>query len=384
MRPAKVFAACALAGVLTAFAPARAPLRLFIIGDSTVSDYPDRQAPMTGWGQVIGLFFESGSVTVMNRAIGGRSSRSFIEEGRWTSVRNELGQGDYLLIQFGHNDRDTRPERHADTSQYRRYLTQYVDEARAKGAVPVLVSPMCMNAWNGSTLRRVFTEGANDYRAAMLRVADARKVPFVDLEKKSADLFQSLGRDYISRFLFMSLQRGEYPNYPNGLSDGTHFQEMGALEMARLVTEGIRELAEDTSMQDLAGRLGPLVPLTVTSDKPDAGQVTRSGSYPPKAPITLKAIPKSGETFLGWAAAGARPASTAARTVFAMPDAPASWRASFRGGTTSLAPAVLSASPEAGATSFRNAAGRLSREGGPGPVFSRMPSGARSGPGTAR
>jgi lysophospholipase L1-like esterase len=364
-----------------AFAPARAPLRLFIIGDSTVSDYPDRQAPMTGWGQVIGLFFGSGSVTVNNRAIGGRSSRSFIEEGRWSSVRGELGPGDFLLIQFGHNDRDTKPERHADTAQYRRYLTQYVDEARAKGAVPILVSPMNMNAWNGATLRRVFTEGANDYRAAMLRVVAARKVPFVDLEKKSADLFQALGREYISRFLFMSLQGGEYANYPNGLSDGTHFQEMGALEMARLVTEGIREMASDTSVRDLAGRLAPLVPLTVASDKPEAGLVTRSGYYPPKAPISLKAIPKTGETFLGWAEAGARPASTAVRAAFAMPDAPVAWRASFRGGTTALAPPVRPASPAAERASYRDAAGRAAR--GAGPIFTHKPPGSESKAGAA-
>lgn len=381
-RSAAALAACALAGILTAFAPARAPLRLFLIGDSTVADYPERQAPMTGWGQVIGLFFGGGSVTVINRAIGGRSTRSFIEEGRWNTVRNELGPGDFLLVQFGHNDRSTVPERHADTAQYRRYLTQYVDEARARGAVPVLVTPMNMNAWNGATLRRVFTEGADDYRAAMLRVAAARKVPLIDLEKKSAELFQALGREYISRFLFMSLQPGEYPNYPDGLSDGTHFQGMGALEMARLVAEGIRELAPDTSMRDLADRLGTLVPLTVISDKPEAGLVTRGGRYPPKASITLKAMPKSGETFLGWAAAGFRPASTAARTEFSMPDAPAVWHASFRGGTTGLSPGIQAAVPTAGKATFHDAAGRASRGAGPG--FLRRRPGLEAGMGLPR
>jgi lysophospholipase L1-like esterase len=273
-------------------------------------------------------------------------------------VRSELAAGDFLLIQFGHNDRGTVPERRADTAQYRRYLAQYVDEARAKGAIPILVSPMNMNAWNGATLRRVFTEGSNDYRTAMLRVVAARKVPFIDLEKKSADLFQSLGQEYISRFLFMTLLAGEYPAYPNGLRDGTHFQEMGALEMARLVAEGLRELSADTAVEGLSACLVPLVPLNVVSDKPAAGTVTRGGSFPPKAPITLKAIPRAGEIFLGWSEAGARPASAAARAVFTMQDKPATWRASFRGGSTALARAAAAIRAGRRNGIYRDAAGR--------------------------
>lgn len=371
MKAVSLLAAGVLAGAATAFAPAGAALRLFIIGDSTVSTYQASQAPMTGWGQMIGWFFGGGTVTVNNRAIGGRSTRSFIEEGRWNSVRGELAAGDFLLIQFGHNDRGTVPERHADTAQYRRYLTQYVDEARAKGAIPILVSPMNMNAWNGTTLRRVFTEGVNDYRTAMLRVVEARKVPFIDLEKKSAELFQSLGKEYISRFLFMTLLAGEYPAYPNGLNDGTHFQDMGALEMARLVAEGLRELSADTAVERLASCLVPLVPLTVVSDKPVAGTVTRGGSFPPRAPITLKAVPKSGETFLGWSESGARPVSTAARASFVMPEAPAAWRASFRGGTTALAPPDAAARPVIRDAAYRDVAGRAVKESGPG--FSLLP-----------
>ncbi|MEO6097570.1 MAG: GDSL-type esterase/lipase family protein [Fibrobacteria bacterium] len=370
MKTTVILVAGILAGAATAFAPAAASVRLFIIGDSTVSNYKASEAPMTGWGQLIGSFFADGSVTVNNRAIGGRSTRSFIEDGHWTSVKAELGQGDYLLIQFGHNDRGTVAERHADTAQYRRYLTQYVDEARAKGAIPILVSPMNMNAWNGATLRRVFTEGVNDYRAAMLRVAQVSKVPFVDLEKKSADLFQSLGQDYITRFLFMTLLSGEYPNYASGKSDGTHFQDMGALEMARLVAEGIKELSADTSVQGLASNLAPLIPLTVVSDKTSAGMVTRSGNYPPKAPITLKAIPKSGETFLGWSEANVKPASTAARESIVMPEAPAAWRASFKGGVTAVAPVSRAAVSRKGKASLRDAAGRAGPR--PGPKFNGM------------
>ncbi|HLP41018.1 MAG TPA: SGNH/GDSL hydrolase family protein, partial [Fibrobacteria bacterium] len=116
MKVLHLLAAGILIGVVAAFAPARAPSRLFLVGDSTVMTYKNSDAPMTGWGQRIGWFFAEGTVTVINRAIGGRSSRSFIEEGRWNTVRDELVAGDFLFIQFGHNDRSTVAERHADTA----------------------------------------------------------------------------------------------------------------------------------------------------------------------------------------------------------------------------------------------------------------------------
>jgi hypothetical protein len=133
---------------------------------------------------------------------------------------------------------------------------------------------------------------------------------------------------------------------------------MGALEMARLVAEGLRELSADTAVEGLSACLVPLVPLNVVSDKPAAGTVTRGGSFPSKAPITLKAIPRAGETFLGWSEAGAGPASAAARAVFTMPEAPATWRASFRGGSTALAPAAAAIRAGRGNGIYRDAAGR--------------------------
>lgn len=121
-------------------------------------------------GTSFALFFNSANVKIDNRAIGGRSSRSFYEEGRWTTVKNALTAGDYVFIQFGHNDRDfSKAERYTSVDDYKKFLTIYVNESRAKGAIPVLVSPMVMNAWSNGNMRNVFTENGNNYRGECLK-----------------------------------------------------------------------------------------------------------------------------------------------------------------------------------------------------------------------
>jgi len=305
-----------------------AVLRIVIIGDSTVKTYTDTD-PLKGWGQEIIRFFVNGSVTVTNFSEGGRSSRSFIEDGHWATALASLEAGNYLLIQFGHNDRDTKPERYTDTAGYRKYLTQYVKESRAKGAIPVLVSPMNMNTWNGETLREVFNEGANDYHAAMLRVVEAEKVPFIDLEKKTAALYRSLGQSYLAKFLFHA-------------GESTHFVEMGALMNAHFIAEGIKELAQDPEVGKLAAVLAPQYPVTVNSNKAGAGMITVSGTYPEGAPITLNVIPNSGQTFQRWQDATGQSLTTQTQYQFTMGAGPAAYYAMFAGGSTgSLAPRVF-------------------------------------------
>ena len=268
-------------------------------------------------------FLNKNSVTIINKSIGGRSSRSFIEDGHWASTLAILQKGDFLFIQFGHNDRSTVPERHADTAQYRKYLTQYVNESRAKGAIPILVSPMNMNAWNGTTMREVFNEGVNDYHAAMLRVVNAEKVPFIDLEKKTAEVFRRLGQKYLAAFIFNP-------------GEGTHFQEMGALLNARLVTEGIKELEADTDVGKLAAALAPQYMVSVASNKTGAGMITESGNYPQGAPLTVKTIPNPGEKFQRWQDGTGKSLTTDTLYRFTMGAADASYTAMYQGGTTSI------------------------------------------------
>jgi lysophospholipase L1-like esterase len=294
------FAGLALAAF--AWARAQAVQRIVIIGDSTVMSYAASKYPMAGWGQVLGLYFKPGTVTVVNKAVGGRSSKSFATLGQWDGTLAELQAGDVLLIQFGHNDRSfSDTVRYADTATYRKYLTKYVAEARAKGAHPVFVTPMNMNTWSSAGGRRVFTEGANDYRGAMIRAGADLKVPVLDLELKSKQLMDSASTAWLAKFHFLGLDAGEYPNYSTGIADGTHFQEMGALANARMVSEEIARQPNDSILKLLAPHLAPTYAVTVKSTLPGGGDtLTRSTRLPAGAAVTVKIKPAKGRTFKHW------------------------------------------------------------------------------------
>ncbi|MGG3562914.1 rhamnogalacturonan acetylesterase [Neobacillus rhizosphaerae] len=214
------------------------PITVYLAGDSTVSNYSSSLAPRTGWGQVLEKYFDE-QVTIKNEATPGRSSKSFIDEGRLDTILNEIDKGDYLFIQFGHNDEKIKdPNRYTEPySTYKNYLKQYIDGARAKQAIPVLVTPV---------ERRYFTEDGvlsrthGDYPAAMKELGLVEHVPVIDLTSKSHSLFQKLGPKS-TKDVFLYLDDHENGNYPNGVQDNTHFQQDGAKLIARLVIEGIEE-----------------------------------------------------------------------------------------------------------------------------------------------
>lgn len=314
---------------------AQTNLRITIIGDSTVCNYAASKYPQTGWGQVLGRFFMTGSVTINNKAIGGRSSRSFYQEGRWAEIVSNLQKGEYVFIQFGHNDRDfSKEERYTDTTAYKEYLRLYVKESREKGAIPVLITPMNMNAWNGSNLREVFCEGANNYRGAMINVSKELNVPLIDLEKKSAAQQRRLGQAYCAKYIYLGLDAGEYVNFPDGISDGTHFQEMGASIMAKFVCEGITELESHTDMQKLAALLKPQYLVHIKSNKTNTGKITESeNTFPQGALVTIKVKPDSDEKFQGWFDSTGKNLSAASIYAFNMPSSNVTFTARFQNGT---------------------------------------------------
>jgi|GEM_PF-871177 len=321
--------------------------RIVIIGDSTVCNYAGSKYPWAGWGQELSLYFKAGTVTVINKAIGGRSSRSYIEDGSWASTKALLQTGDILMIQFGHNDRDyTNATRYTDTSAYKLYLAQYVTEARALGVHPVFVTPMNMNTWtNATTVREVFCERSKgaDYRGAMIRVADSLRVPVLDLEKKSKVLMDTMGQEYMAKFHFMGLDTGEYANYPTGSTDGTHFQELGALENARMITEEIARQPLDSILSLLAPKLAPTYLVTVITNLVSGGTMTHTRHYPQGATITLKVKPATGKVFLNWLGAQGAIATTALRYTFVQGVVPSTWQAVFAG-TAALPGSSTSAS----------------------------------------
>jgi len=215
-----------------------ARISVFIAGDSTACDYEPAVAPRTGWGQVLNRFFDEEHVEIVNRAVSGRSSKSFINEGLLAKILADIKAGDYLLIQFGHNDpKKEDPHRYADPDAYQTYLAQYVNGARKAGANPVLITPVNRRKFENGKL--IPTHGV--YPEAMIKLARELQVPLIDLTERSRVLFEKLGPEETKR-LFLWLKPGENGNYPEGIQDDTHFLETGALEVAKLIVAGIREL----------------------------------------------------------------------------------------------------------------------------------------------
>jgi lysophospholipase L1-like esterase len=221
----------------TAFLPLKDKTTVYLIGDSTISIKEVKTYPETGWGMPFAHFFDS-TIVVDNRAKNGRSTRTFIEEGLWKPVVEGLKKGDYVFIQFGHND-EVPTKRSATTQeQFTANLIRYISETRNKGAFPVLITPAARRKFG--TDGRV--EGTHDAYAALVRdVASAQKVPLIDLDSKSQQLVQNFGVEG-SKMLFLHLQPGEHPNYPAGKVDDTHFSELGARKMAQIVLAEIKNL----------------------------------------------------------------------------------------------------------------------------------------------
>lgn len=224
---------------LTAFAlPPKKPITVYLLGDSTVCAYEPQQAPLTGWGMPFRYFFDS-TVTVINAAKGGRSTRTFLSENRWQPLAGKLQEGDYVLMQFGHNDEakeEKYKDRYTPVPDYKKNLAKFITETRAKGATPVIITPV-------SRLRLVdgkAQETHTEYTAACYEVARQYRVPLIDLDRKSRDLYNWLGPE-AAKQLFMQLAPGENPSYPQGQTDNTHFNAYGARRMASLVLQGIRE-----------------------------------------------------------------------------------------------------------------------------------------------
>ncbi|SEM47433.1 DNA sulfur modification protein DndE [Chitinophaga rupis] len=212
--------------------------RVFMIGDSTMADKPLIDNPERGWGQLFPLFFEKG-VEIKNYAVNGRSTKSFINEHRWDSVLAQLRPGDYVMIQFGHNDQKISDSTRyaAPHTTYKENLLRFVQEARAKGANPILLTPVMRRKFdeNGK-----FVDQHGDYPGVVREVAAANKVPLIDLHKSSEALLVKLGPEGSVK-MFKTTPAGHYNTLPQGVEDNTHFNTYGATCIASLVAKEISE-----------------------------------------------------------------------------------------------------------------------------------------------
>ncbi|MDT8859797.1 rhamnogalacturonan acetylesterase [Alkalihalobacillus sp. MEB130] len=213
-------------------------ITIYLAGDSTVSNYEVSRAPRAGWGQILQRLMKE-EIVVQNEAASGRSSKSFIDEGRLDMIDPKMTNGDYLFIQFGHNDSKMDKERYTEPSTtFKSYLTLYIDIARKNQAYPLLITPVQRRSFNEEG---VFQETHGIYPEAMRELAKQLEVPLIDLTEKSRKLFEHLGPER-TKELFLWLDRGKSLNYLEGVQDDTHFSEMGAKKIAELVVEGIIEL----------------------------------------------------------------------------------------------------------------------------------------------
>ncbi len=248
--------------VITLFAFKRDnTITIFMIGDSTMANKPIKNGNLErGWGMALQCYFDEG-IIVDNHAVNGRSSKSFIDEGRWKVVVDKIKPGDYVFIQFGHNDEKPKADRHTDPgSTFDDNLRKFIRETREKGGIPVLFNSVvrrnflksapdndddeALRNTTGPTKIQSNEEGDilvdthGDYVVAPRNVAKEMNVPFVDANKITHDLEQGLGKEK-SKKLHMWFLPGEEPSVPKGRQDNTHYSVYGAHVVARLLTDAI-------------------------------------------------------------------------------------------------------------------------------------------------
>ena len=215
---------------------AKDPLRVFLIGDSTMADKLPADFPETGWGMPFSKLFNE-AVEVQNHAYNGRSTKSFRREGRWAKVLAQLKKGDYVFIQFGHNDAKV-----SDTSRYapsqtdfRENLTRYVVETRAKGGIPILLTPTQRRKFDSTG---VFVDQHADYPNVVREVATKEKVLLIDIEKESKKYIRSEGPEGAKK-MFLHYPVVIFRKFMKGAADDTHFSPFGAMKISDMVAEAI-------------------------------------------------------------------------------------------------------------------------------------------------
>ncbi|WP_304198329.1 rhamnogalacturonan acetylesterase [Flavobacterium alvei] len=216
---------------------------IYGIGDSTMANKTKpEENPERGWGQMLPLFFND-NITIDNRAVNGRSTRSFIAEKRWDDILKTLKKGDYVFIQFGHNDQKEKDStRYTNPhTAYRHNLIRFVEETRAKGATPILFSSIVRRNFNE---KGVLISTHGEYTMEARLVAQEYNVPFIDMEYLTELLEQSYGPEK-SKQLHLHYKAGEIPYYKEDKADDTHLCVKGATEVAKIAVEELKKTKLD-------------------------------------------------------------------------------------------------------------------------------------------
>ncbi|MGE8224398.1 MAG: GDSL-type esterase/lipase family protein [Stenotrophomonas sp.] len=251
--------------------------RVFIAADSTAASYGAERAPQAGWGQVLQSWLDDSQWQVRNHAVGGRSTRSFINEGRLDAIEKELQPGDVLLIQFGHNDAKLEDAtRYTDPDgDYQQFLSRYIAAARAKGATPILITPVARLLYDFGAL--LDTHGR--YTLAMKQVAKAQDVQLIDLNASSMAWIRALGEQGAKPYFMFVPEQNK--------ADGTHFSAAGATAVACLVMRG---------WVDIAPQLKPTLKRDIDCGAITAGQGVVASTPSAAAPVVATPKQDAGNT----------------------------------------------------------------------------------------
>gem|GEM_PF-169770 len=212
---------------------------IHLAGDSTMAEKLAEKRPETGWGEMLQPLFKQG-VEVRNYAKNGRSTRTFISEGLWDGLIANVKEGDYVFLQFGHNDESKeKVDRYTPPADYRANLARFVAETRARKATPVLMTPVMRRRFDPSG---ALQDTHGEYPDLVRALARETGAPLLDLHLESGRVLAEYGPEG-SIPLFLQLKAGENPNYPNGIADNTHFSPKGAALMAERVAASVRSTA---------------------------------------------------------------------------------------------------------------------------------------------
>jgi lysophospholipase L1-like esterase len=216
--------------------PEKKKITIWMCGDSTMSIKEKKAYPETGWGMPFVFFWDS-TVTIENRAKNGRSTKTFISEKLWQNVIDNVKEGDYVFIQFGHNDEaKEKVERYTTPEEYKTNVKKFISETRNKKGIPVLFTPVSRRRFDADGHA---IETHKDYSALVREIASSEKVNMIDLDRKTIELYEQFGKEN-SRWLFLQLKPGEHPSYPGGRDDNTHINELGARLVAQLALSELK------------------------------------------------------------------------------------------------------------------------------------------------
>lgn len=236
---------------LCAFVAEKKKVTIYMAGDSTMTNQPlskritdsitgktfDEPFPTRGWGQMLPNFFNS-EVLIANYAQSGKSTLSFEKEGHWKKIMDKVQPNDYVVIEFGHNDANPKPDRHTTPEQYESNIRHFLSDVRSKGAMPILCTPVARRKFEKGKIVLTLTE----YSEVCRKIAKEDKVLiFIDMEKRGEKIISELGEAGSTK-LFTTLEPGVNKNFPKGIKEITHFNETGAAVMAKEFIASLREL----------------------------------------------------------------------------------------------------------------------------------------------